>query len=758
MPAQQGFVELEQTPQPAIVKRRAEPVTTETAPSPVQVETRTEASSRPALAPAGARAQPGQRARPPTPERFYSAGRRAEPRLWVLLNAGRYQDLEQEIARLQARDPRWQPPPELLHWLRHHLAEEAEVTARDKPSPGRKGGARSAYSRAVQRAIHLQSQNRITAAREVLAPWQQRIEARQDARTLALLGWLQLKAGEAGAALQAFSQAYRWRPSAASAQGELLALAKLSQTDRLIAQARAHSERWPGVRPTAADTLRTLASILHQQGRYQQAQRLLDAAMPFAPAARDTALLTAWNRLKLGQPNAAAQVFSELYQQQPDTESAEGLLTSMQQQGAATKLALLAQEPGPLRQRWLRDQRKRFIAQGEPIRAYRIDPAGAATLVNIDSPAATLGQRWRTRSGDPGLGRLNETRSPLFQYRHWLDLLEITLDVDRVTLDAGTADDDALIGSASATLAPAQRRAASQASQVNDGLAWTLGLAAQGDWRFAAQIGQTPTGGALDARFHGRARIGRRDSDYSWNATLDHQPMRESLLSYAGLVDPASGVAWGGVSRSGLTLDGWYRLNRNWTLAGRLQAQAYRGSDVADNSSIAGMLALGRNLQQSRFAYLTLGPVIEYQHFRRNLNHFTLGHGGYYSPEQDLGLMLALDFQSREAAPWLVQGSARAGWRSQEEAASPWFPLGTPPAQSAHASYEATSESGLAASLRLAGIAQLGHHWQLGAALSGNYSRQFEEYSGGLFMRWMLRPRSAVFSTDLPGMASTDQR
>jgi hypothetical protein len=295
------------------------------------------------------------------------------------------------------------------------------------------------------------------------------------------------------------------------------------------------------------------------------------------------------------------------------------------------------------------------------------------------------------------------------------------------------------------------------ASKVDNGLSWSAGLRYQGDWHLAAQIGQTPTNGALDTKLRGALTFGQRRARFAWEATLAHQPVRESLLSYTGLTDPATGNPWGRVFRSGISLNAWRQLSPEWTLAGMLGAHEYRGTDVADNTGVEAEVSIGRNLTHPRFAYLTLGPAIEYRTFRRNLNHFTVGHGGYYSPDQDIGLMLAFDFQTREAAPWLMQGSARAGWRLQEEAASPWFPLGASGNGIDNGSYPATSESGLGASLRVEGITQLTPTWQFGGALSGNYSSSFQEYGGQVFLRWLFDPRTAVFSSDLSSAAIADR-
>jgi tetratricopeptide (TPR) repeat protein len=733
-----------------------------TQPPSAEVETRPEEPAvEPIAAPeAGEEEMPTSEGAPR--ERFYSAGRRAEPRLWSLLNAGQYTKLELEIESLRRRDPNWRPPEELIHWLRHHLTEQAkaanEAEKRARERVAERASARSApvpYRGATKQAARLQRQERPNEALAVLEPWLPRIEERRDASTMALLGWLRFNVGDKRAALQAFEQSNRWHPTAEAAKGELLALADLDDPDELMTLSEAYAQRWPQLRPVAAASLRSMGNRLHGEGEYQQAQRVLVAAETLAPAGRDTRLLTGWNLLQLDEPRAAADVFMELYREQPDADSAEGLLISLRRLDDDSELERLAKEPGPLRELWLEDQAERLTARGDFVRAYRIDPDASPALANIDSPAIGVGIRLRERSGDPGLGRLTETQIPVLHLSAWSGEFEFSVSVDRVSLDAGTPGADALIGSA-ANLSTDAVRSSDGSSNVDGGLSWLIGVAYQGDWHLAAEIGQTPTNGALGPKTQGAVTIGRKGEDYAWYGTLAHEPMRESLLSYTGLNDPWSDRAWGRVFRSGLSLDGWYQLNDDWTLAAVLRVHEYTGTDVANNTGIEAGLSVGRNLRRSEFAYLTLGPAIEYRHFRRNLNHFTIGHGGYYSPERDLGLMLALDFQTREAAPWMVQGSARAGWRSQDQAESPLFPIGPPAGQTDMFSYEATSESGLAAYLRIQGVARLSARWQVGAGLYGNYNRSYEEYSGLLFLRWFFQPRAAVFSSDLPGFIVDD--
>lgn len=699
---------------------------------------------------------------------IYTAGRRAEPALWALLHVGRYAQLEQAINRLRREDPSWQPPADLLLWLDHHLAEQdqrqAETGGAVAAAASRAAPPPDPYDLALARAGRLQERGQTAAALRLLTPWLQTMQARRDGRAMTQVGWLRLSLEQPEPALTAFQQALHWRPSADAARGELLALSALGEVDPLLVQAQSNAERWPALREPAAGALRALAARLHQQGSYSQAARLLEAALPLWPADRETALLTAWNDFKLGRYRTAAAAFEALYRAAPDEQSADGLLLSLKRLGARSQLRRLAQQPGPLHELWQRDRAETLYSQGQFLRAYRLEPDLYPALANIDSPSLALGLGWRSRSGEPGLGQLDQQTEPLLQATGWLGPLGAELAIERVSLDAGKPAADALIGSWPLTKAASGEaldgQAERRANRVDGGLSWTLRLSDQQDWldgwQLSAAIGQTPTGGALGPTWQGDLRLGQRRSDFAWSATVERRPVSESLLSFTGMRDPATGDAWGRVSRTGLALDGWWLLNPDWTLAGLLRAHRYRGTDVADNTGYELGLSLGRNLKHPSFAYVTLGPALEARHFEHNLNHFTLGHGGYYSPDLDLGLMLALDFQTREAAPWLLRGSLRAGWRLQDQAASPWFPLGVPSsintADTAAASagrYPGSREQGLGASLQLAGVVRLSSYWQLGMRLAGNTSPQFDELSGMLFLRRFFRPRAAVFSSDL---------
>jgi hypothetical protein len=121
------------------------------------------------------------------------------------------------------------------------------------------------------------------------------------------------------------------------------------------------------------------------------------------------------------------------------------------------------------------------------------------------------------------------------------------------------------------------------------------------------------------------------------------RPVTDSLLSYAGTRDPATGLPWGGVTRMGgeatLSFDdgdfGWYTKAGYWR---------YDGKNVASNSSRELTMGIYFRPYKDTTSELRVGVSGTYLSFDKNLGNFTLGHGGYFSPQTFYGLSVPVDW------------------------------------------------------------------------------------------------------------------
>lgn len=110
------------------------------------------------------------------------------------------------------------------------------------------------------------------------------------------------------------------------------------------------------------------------------------------------------------------------------------------------------------------------------------------------------------------------------------------------------------------------------------------------------------------------------------------ESVTDSLLSYAGFRDPVTGQRMGRVMRAGARV-GWDdTFAEYWFYGGALTGAYLYGENVKDNKQIRGEFYVGRSLGEVLGGKLAAGSYSAIDHYSTNLNNYTFGHGGYYSP------------------------------------------------------------------------------------------------------------------------------
>lgn len=212
-------------------------------------------------------------------------------------------------------------------------------------------------------------------------------------------------------------------------------------------------------------------------------------------------------------------------------------------------------------------------------------------------------------------------------------------------------------------------RGAAAGNQTEAGMG--VGFGYQGR-AFAADIGSTPFGFEITNLVGGLSWAPKLGRNGRFIVAGERRAVTDSLLSYAGVEDPATGDRWGGVTRTGgrlgLTFD-----NGPLGLYGDLGLYHYDGHNVADNQSVEA--SLGGYLRPVREdgRELKTGVNVRYMSFDENLSKFTYGHGGYFSPQDYVSLSFPIEY-SEDYRRWTWSATFAPGFQSYSSDAAAFFP------------------------------------------------------------------------------------
>ncbi|WP_046221024.1 cellulose synthase subunit BcsC-related outer membrane protein [Photobacterium halotolerans] len=578
-----------------------------------------------------------------------------------------------------------------------------------------------------------------------------------------------------------------WPPSARLGYGELMiALAHFSAFDLWLAQqgqARVNAKQGNAVSLAELDALNTRrllaeAAILTEQRQYSRAQALFQNVLSDAQPAPEPYLTEA--RLGLLQTSAALgdkavyqPVSDQLYASRAQLTARQFMLAApvMQRQGEYDKARelnrLLDQRPDAdamdyrnsmalamENQQWSLAQQRGYQA----LNADRIEKSADAQAAKAQSPdLRTLYQEaddyWLTRNVKADIDRLRdrsdghiiigwdysardgenkasqvpiEARIPIEQWDGHL-----MVRADYVSLDSGDLDYFDKFADSNAQYDTLRAR--------ETGLA--LGIGWQAD-NWQADIGTTPLGFA-QSTWVGGVTLEGDIGDFGVSGTLSRRPETSSVLSYAGMSVPGSGPVndnngfvadpagthWGGVVSTGV------KLNASWDIGGpygfwsSVQHHLITGENVADNTRLALLGGGYYKLIATDDERLSVGTNLLYFDYDKNLSEYTLGSGGYYSPQRYVSLSLPVNYYGRYNSSWsyLVSASVSNSW-SREDA----------PYQS---DGESDTGGGFGYSLEGALEKRVSSRWYVGVALDLQRSDFYEPNHLMLYTRFTFNDR-----------------
>ena len=206
-------------------------------------------------------------------------------------------------------------------------------------------------------------------------------------------------------------------------------------------------------------------------------------------------------------------------------------------------------------------------------------------------------------------------------------------------------------------------------SQHAEGVGLTAGYRL--GW-FSADLGTSPVGFQQQNILGGLEAAPEIASGVRLRVTGERRSVTDSLLSYAGTTDPTTGVKWGGVTRT----RGHAQLEFTRGLANFYVGGGYasvQGENVAPNHEYEAGAGGTYQGWRSGDQEVRVGLDLVYFGYDKNLRYFTLGQGGYFSPQSYFAGLIPVRYTGKQDE-WNWSVGAALGYQTYTERDSNVFP------------------------------------------------------------------------------------
>lgn len=571
-----------------------------------------------------------------------------------------------------------------------------------------------------------------------------------DSVTREKLGWHCLRAGDHACALHSFTLLHESSPENISVmEGRVLALQGTGHIEKAL------DLLGPSPPPLLASLHRSLllqaAAQNFTDNAFEAAVRQLRTAAGSAPLARGEQEVLIWALAKSGREVEALALARQLYRNTEDPASAQMVFDLFDVQRNNKEALDFARLLGQSTDTSLRRLGAERLARSGLLRsAARVSAASDACYWNCDSPDLNTGFAYRYRDGDAGTSRLHRLDVPIEMRYPLAGPWRVGAGVVHHTLDTGQGEDIPYMGSYYQAIATGALLREPETTVE----AWSpfLTLDTEGLQHFLLQAGTTPISGPIHPMPTFLVRYA--DADVL-HLQIHQRPMQDSLLSFVGQKDPYTQKDWGRVLQTGVAVSRNLSLDAGFWLSLQAGANYYWGYNTEENTSFSGTVSFGRTRSSVGAWETSTGVFANFQHFRRNSDFQTYGHGGYFSPEF---FAIAGPFFRMTKTPctqWFMDFETSLGLKYSETSSAPRY-VGAlhPEAGNFSAEKEFTgqfageTETGLAFSARLTTMHLITSHWGWGGFAGINTASDHQEIEGGLFIRYYFAPRNALCDSD----------
>ena len=351
---------------------------------------------------------------------------------------------------------------------------------------------------------------------------------------------------------------------------------------------------------------------------------------------------------------------------------------------------------------------------------------GLAALQAQMSPWMGGGAMANSRSGSAGFDQLTRVETSVEGSSVIGDSLRMTGILKPVILQAGTASGTPMYAWGTDGAAPS-------GNQYASGVGAELQVASA---HVQASLGYTPSSFAVHNTLGSVSLNPTRFLSFHFARTA----VTDTMLSYAGLTDTKTGQVWGGVVSSG----GGVQVGHGDARSGFYALMDYdslTGRNVTSNTKFSGSMGGYFSGYHNDNGTLTVGLNMTGLHYDKNLQYFTFGQGGYFSPDIYMLINMPLTWTSKPMQNFNYVVSGSIGTQSYQQ--------GTIVAGSLLTTPTATPSSSANYSLDARGSYRVTPNWYLEAFLAANNTYDYQQRMAGFSLKYMTKPHP-VSETALP--------
>ncbi|MFC0140305.1 cellulose synthase complex outer membrane protein BcsC [Erwinia mallotivora] len=360
----------------------------------------------------------------------------------------------------------------------------------------------------------------------------------------------------------------------------------------------------------------------------------------------------------------------------------------------------------------------------------------AATLARQQDTTLTIAEDYSRSKGTGGISdftahtTMMQLETPLAAGKGFVRLDNVSLSAGTFSRNAqGNIDDN--FGTCASTDAVCRR----DFRQHQNGTSVGLGYNSE---RWSVDLGTTPLGFEVTNWVGGLTWHGNIQ-DVGVSVTASRRPVSSSLLAYAGARDPAeaSGKRWGGVVATGGEVSLSYDRGEANGLWASLGAHQLTGENVRDNSRQRLMAGYYYKLINEDNRRVTVGLNAMLWHYAHDLSDYSLGQGGYYSPQLYQSLAIPLTYRQRsENWSWSLGGSL--SWSQSRSRGEPRYPLSVTSLTGDNPTGSDGSSSGFGYTVQAAVERRLSAHWTLGAGVDLQQAKDYTPSQGLLYVSYSM--------------------